>query len=283
VNFKPIKWLNNWKAYSLIKKSGLFNTDYYLDHYPDVKKTGLDPILHFINFGWKEGKNPSDMFNTSYYLKNNEDVAIQNINPLVHYIQFGRLEGRSPAPLMEDKLNNYQDWVELYDTFTDTDKAEIRSHITALKHRPLISILMPADNTPELWLRGAIDSTLSQLYPNWELCISADASSELHVRQLLDTYSCKDPRVKVTYLETNGQIAVALNAALALCSGKFIGLLNQDSILREHALYLIVNELNVHPDADILYSDEDMIDRNGKRHSPFFKPDWDPEKTISEI
>ena len=44
-----------------------------------------------------------------------------------------------------------------------------------------------------------------------------------------------------------------------------------------HALLAVVHELNRHPDADIIYSDEDEIDESGRRYDPYFKPDWNPE------
>ena len=80
-----------------IMDSGLFDPKYYFKHYPDVKASGMDPLLHYVEFGWKEGRNPSKYFNTNYYLKSNPDVKKAGINPLYHYILFGRNEGRKPS------------------------------------------------------------------------------------------------------------------------------------------------------------------------------------------
>lgn len=77
-----------------IAESGLFDADYYLNANPDVRESAVDPLNHFINFGWAEGRDPSPFFETDWYLSNNPDVAEARINPLVHYLDHGRFEGR---------------------------------------------------------------------------------------------------------------------------------------------------------------------------------------------
>lgn len=82
--------------YIIISQSGLFDRNFYLSSYPDVRKADLDPLWHFIKYGWKEFRAPSPHFNTEFYLRQNADVLEQQINPLIHYIKFGALEGRNP-------------------------------------------------------------------------------------------------------------------------------------------------------------------------------------------
>ncbi len=77
-----------------ILKSGLFDEKYYLLTYPDVEKSNLDPLTHYLQIGAKEGKNPSKDFDTKYYLENNSDVKKIGINPLIHYTKHGKREGR---------------------------------------------------------------------------------------------------------------------------------------------------------------------------------------------
>ena len=136
---------------------------------------------------------------------------------------------------------------------------------------------MPVYNTPEEYLRKAIDSVRAQLYPDWQLCIADDASRAPHVRELLELAAAEDDRIKVFFRETNGHISDASNSALSLASGEYILLLDHDDELEEHALYLFAEEILAHPDADIIYSDEDKLNSRGKRIDPFFKPDWSPE------
>ena len=116
----------------------------------------------------------------------------------------------------------------------------------------------------------------NQLYTNWELCIADDHSSDPRVAEVLREIQARDGRVKLHFREVNGHISAASNSALALASGEFIVLLDHDDVLPRHALAAVVHELNRHPDADIVYSDEDRIDEAG-RYDPYFKPDWNPE------
>jgi lipopolysaccharide biosynthesis protein len=90
------------EEYRIIKESGLFDEKWYLEQYSDVKRDNWDPILHYILYGWKEGRNPSPEFDTNYYLFSNVDVALSGVNPLIHYILYGRYEGRRPKENVSD-------------------------------------------------------------------------------------------------------------------------------------------------------------------------------------
>jgi glycosyltransferase involved in cell wall biosynthesis len=181
-----------------------------------------------------------------------------------------------------EELKTYQRWVALYATLTTEDRQTIRSRIEKLNYRPLISVVMPVYNTEERWLRRAIESVQSQLYPQWELCIADDCSTAPHVRGILQEFAAKDERIKVVFRNTNGHISIASNSALELASGEFIALLDHDDELAEHALYMVAQELNAHPEADLIYSDEDKINPQGEVHSPHFKTDWNPDLFYSQ-
>jgi len=176
----------------------------------------------------------------------------------------------------------YQEWVEAYDTLIEDDLGAMRQRSERLPRTPLISILMPVYNTPETWLRLAIESVRRQTYPHWELCIADDASPDIHVRAILEEYRTKDPRIKVLYRETNGHISASSNSALTLATGEVVALLDHDDELPPHALYMVAVELNAHPDAAIIYSDEDKIDETGRRYGPYFKPDWNPALFLTQ-
>ncbi len=167
-----------------------------------------------------------------------------------------------PAPI------EYHQWIQAYDTLTDTDRTLIRARIEQFKIRPKISIVMPVYNIAEQWLRRAIESVQKQLYTNWELCIADDCSSQPHIAPLLKEFAQQDARIKFVIREKNGHISAASNSALELATGEFIALLDHDDEMPEHALYFVAQELNDHPDTDIIYSDEDKIDELGRRMIP---------------
>jgi glycosyltransferase involved in cell wall biosynthesis len=173
--------------------------------------------------------------------------------------------------------SDYQRWIRAYDTLSEADRAAIRQHIDRLAYKPLISVVMPTYNAAEKWLRLALESVRKQLYPHWELCIADDASSRAHVRRVLEEYRAQDPRLIVVFREQNGHISAASNSAIAVARGEFVALLDHDDELSEHALYMVAVELNAHPEADLLYSDEDKIDGRHRRYDPYFKPDWNPD------
>lgn len=175
----------------------------------------------------------------------------------------------------------YDRWVREFDTLSDRDRVLIRAHIDRLAYRPLISIVMPAYDTPAWLLECSIDSVRAQLYPNWELCVADDASPSSHVSELLARAAKNDPRIKWTRRATNGHISAASNSALALASGEFVALMDHDDLLPEHALYEVAVSLNNNPALDMIYSDEDQIDQTGRRMTPYFKTDWNPTLVLA--
>lgn len=81
----------------LLRESGLFNEDWYLQRYTDVAKAGIDPLKHYLGHGAAEGRDPSPDFDTRYYMTANPDVVASGINPLVHYVLYGAKEGRKKS------------------------------------------------------------------------------------------------------------------------------------------------------------------------------------------
>lgn len=172
---------------------------------------------------------------------------------------------------------DYAAWTEKFDRLTDADLAAIRRGIASLARKPLISVVVPVYDTPEVWLRCCIDSVLAQHYPHWELCIADDASTAPHVAGVLAAYAAQDPRIRVVSRERNGHISEASNSALMLARGEFIALLDHDDELAPHALYLVAKAISERPGLKLIYSDEDKLDKDGVRFDPYFKTDWNPE------
>jgi len=185
---------------------------------------------------------------------------------------------RSAAP----EKRTFAEWIRLYDTLTTEKIGEIKHAADKLKGKPLLSVLMPTFNTSEKFLRKAIESVINQIYENWELCIADDASTKDHVRNVLNEYAERDSRIKIVYRKKNSHISEASNSAAEIAKGDFLVLLDHDDELRSHALYWIAKTISQHPDAKLIYSDEDKIDESGLRSSPFFKPDWNPDLFLAQ-
>ena len=93
------------KGYNAIRKNNLFDDEFYLNKYPKVKASGMDPLLHYIFFGFNEGKKPNKDFDGVFYKYHYDDVEI---NPLIHYALYGIDENRQIKVANED-LANFND------------------------------------------------------------------------------------------------------------------------------------------------------------------------------
>ena len=177
---------------------------------------------------------------------------------------------------------SYERWLE------DIEPSQIPSvnqQQEAMKRwcsKPVISVLLPTYNTPEALLRECIESVLEQSYPHWQLCIADDASTQPEVQAVIKEYASADTRICYTLRAHNGHISECSNSALGLATGEWVALLDHDDCLPAHALFEVVKALNQHPQAQIIYSDEDKLDLQGRRCDPFFKPDWSPDLLYSQ-
>jgi GT2 family glycosyltransferase len=149
--------------------------------------------------------------------------------------------------------------------------------------KPLISIVVPVHKVSCEWLEKCIGSVVNQHYQNWEMLLVDDSSQIDSIRQLIETWVSRDNRIRGFYLEQNAGIAGATNFGIKQAKGKFIGFLDHDDELTPDALTWVIWELNENPDAQWLYSDEDLITTTGRCHDPRFKPDFSPELLLSNM
>ena len=177
------------------------------------------------------------------------------------------------------RADEYHDWIAQFDMLTPP---ALRRELRLLPRQPLISIILPVYNPDLKFLEAAIDSVRQQIYECWELCIADDASTDPKVRPFLEKVAASDARIKLTFRERNGHISACSNSALALATGEWCALLDQDDAFAANALALVALEIDRPPGAALIYSDEDKIDESGVRSNPFFKPDWNPELFLGQ-
>jgi GT2 family glycosyltransferase len=173
-------------------------------------------------------------------------------------------------------LSSYETWIDRYDALDRDDVASIRRHIREMTTRPRISLIMPISGVAPVLLKRAVASVAAQLYPDWELCIGGDAATAAAVAGVLGRRR-RDRRVKLITAGPKTGIVAAANAALAASTGEFAALTWPQDELARHALYMVAAELAEHPDAAMIYSDEDDLDARGRRCDPHFKSDWNPD------
>lgn len=168
-------------------------------------------------------------------------------------------------------IKSYAAWVEKFDNFNVHQMASLYADLGRLTQQPLISLVMPVHNTVEEDLIRAIESVVSQIYSNWELCICDDASTASHVRAVLQRYEENNPKIRISYMKTNGHISNCTNEAIGMATGKYIAFFDHDDQLSPHALLRLVEYIEKSPHALVFYSDEDKIDTAGNRFDPYFK------------
>jgi len=293
-------WLENRNPHPL------FDGAYYLRRYPEVAKAKLNPLLHYLRWGLSERRNPNPWFDVCWYLERYPDVAVARADALEHYLCRGAAEGRDAGPifstnyylqehpwLVAEGVNPLMHWVTELASGRATERywnrptplrrnlRPTRSDSTAtganLKQCPLISILIPTFNTPERYLRAAVESVMAQTYPNWELCICDDSSQEESTRAALrELEHGPERRIRVSYRAANGGISRASNDALAMASGDYIAMLDHDDELLPDALLRIVQSIDQDPTVDVLYSDQAYLSAQGEEQEPLLKPDWSP-------
>jgi GT2 family glycosyltransferase len=149
------------------------------------------------------------------------------------------------------------------------------SELATLSERPLISVVMPVYDTEPGYLRAAIDSIRSQLYPDWELVIVDDGSTRPDTRKAVARAVSRDPRITARLLDENAGISAASNRGLELCRGELVAFLDHDDELPPGALLRVASEFSER-EFDVAYSDQDKITADGASVDPFHKPDWSP-------
>lgn len=142
------------------------------------------------------------------------------------------------------------------------------------------SILMPVYKVDVIWLNKAIQSVENQTYKNWELCIAEDFSQDENLRKYLDSKTSE--KIKILYLEENKGISDASNAAAKLATGEYILLMDNDDIIAPNALEEFYNKI-LQTNADIIYSDQDIIDTQDNHRDPLLKPDWSYDLFLSQM
>jgi len=123
----------------------------------------------------------------------------------------------------------------------------------------LISIAMCTYNG-EKYLQAQLDSIVKQTYKNLEIIISDDCSTDSTV-EIIKNYQNADLRIKLYENEQNLGFLKNFEKTIALCSGDFIALADQDDIWKKNKLEKFYNEID---DNVLIYSDALIIDKDSK-------------------
>lgn len=262
-----------------LKRAAAFDSEWYLDQYPDVRQARQDPVLHYLRWGASEGRNPSSRFNTMFYLSRNRDVVKAGVNPLVHYLTHGKEEGRLPAPFVDSrdgrtKLGGLVDYnVSTYDDSAFMERIDsLYGARPDLFDRIKVSIVMPAYNRADM-VEDAIRSVQGQSHSNWELIVIDDGSTD-GTDALVHQYVLSDARVTLLSCDHRG-VSAARNAGLRQATGEIIAYLDTDNTWRASFLRTMVVFMKS-DDHECAYSAQLVVDETGAAtHLRGEEFDWD--------
>ncbi len=179
-------------------------------------------------------------------------------------------------------LDNDYDYGEWYELTKPSQEELAEQRKKLFDFEPKLSIAIPAYKTPERYLREMLDSILGQTYTNWEVCIADGSPKGESLERVLRKYAEKDSRIRYQILGENKGISGNTNMAMDMARGDFLVLADHDDTLTPNALYEVVKAINEHPSCQVIYSDEDKLDMDGKAlFDPHFKPDFNPDLLTS--
>ncbi|MEI6509058.1 MAG: glycosyltransferase, partial [Bacteroidota bacterium] len=149
------------------------------------------------------------------------------------------------------ETKDYELWMKK--NYPDEQKLnQYKNELSSFSFQPKISIILPVYNTPINYLIEALDSVINQIYPNWELCISDDCSTDNMIREMIIEYAANDNRIKYVFRDVNGHISLNSNSALEIATGDYITFLDHDDKLSLDALFQNVKILNNNREIDFI-------------------------------
>lgn len=155
-----------------ILENELFDENYYIGQFNEFD-SDIDPLEHYLKKGYLKGKNPSRKFNTNRYLDTYPDVKITGINPLIHYVLFGIYENRESfseqesiqsrlltKEIFEEKILKKDDyykgrWIYMEEIIEQVSKMDNIN--TVLELGPYKSPLVRGEDVMDLYTKASED------------------------------------------------------------------------------------------------------------------------------
>ena len=213
--------------YFIIKRSGLFKDEHYLMNYDDVRQEDVDPLWHYVKFGWKEGRNPSATFNTDDHLALFPDLLKLEINPLVHHIK------NKQQPFIKPSSNQSEDRHAVVENEVSPGKnkvlqTNIDNDLGKNDNQTVISVIVMSYNQ-KLYINQCLDSILDQR-GNFKMeVILGDDESTDGSDEILQEFVNKYPD-KLCLLPRQSNLGYVRNfkRCIDACSGDYIAFCDGD-------------------------------------------------------
>lgn len=248
--------------------AGYFSQSRLLLHKITALESTLRRISRVIFDLWRFRNNASVIHAALAWLRalGNLQVAYQ----LTVQLRLNRLMG-----------NDYASFIALNDSLSKADVLAMQQQASRLTRRPLISVIMPVRAPMAGVFRESLDAIAQQIYPHWELLLVGDFSADQASHEIACQYQETNPRLRIIAVQADADMAAIFNSALGQAQGEYVVRVGQHDKLPLHAIFCLAQEINKHPDAELIYTDEDSIDETSERSDPRFKPDWNPDLFFS--
>ena len=177
-------------------------------------------------------------------------------------------------------LYSYMDWIEDNEaSFNELSKQTVDAHNFA--YQPQFSLLISGGKKVTSDIINTLESLFEQTYRNWEVCLVTPSGKKITINDTISAFIQADERIRYQLQEQHKQVDPIIQA-LRMARGEFVVMLNAGAILSPNSLFEVIKFLDLSPQIDIVYTDEDHLTDNGlSRKDPFFKPDWSPELMLS--
>lgn len=204
-------------------------------------------------------------------------VKISNLKKTLRYLKKNGI--RKAYYAMKERVQSEREDGYTYELPKEAELQE--QMVKGREFTTRFSILVPAFETKEEYLRAMMDSVLAQTYENFEL-ILADASSTDQVEKVVKSYA--DKRIMYRRLKMNAGISANTNQALMYATGDYAALLDHDDVLTPDALYEMAACIDRYEKKEIelqmLYSDEDKCNET---QSVYYEVNRKPEFNLDLI
>jgi len=215
-----------------------FDYDYYIETYEDIKNSGVDPLHHYITYGWKENRNPTPYFDTEWYRSN---IEIGNMNPFSHWLLVGKYFynlGKTNKQIATLEHKREERDTSLF--IIDPEKYEIKDYIRLVAPKyenPKVSIIIPAYNQAK-YTMACIETILTNTKDvTFEIIVMDDKSPDKEAREIgkyLENITFISNEVNLGFLEN-------CNKGAKLAKGEYILFLNNDTNVQPKWLSSLVD------------------------------------------
>ncbi len=146
---------------------------------------------------------------------------------------------------------------------------------------PRASIVLAVYDPPLTALRSQLSAIADQTTGEWECVVVDDASTRGEVVEMLRTWVGFDPaRRHLIERSSNGGIAAATNDGIDAATGDVLTICDHDDVIHPAALERVLDHFDTHPDDDVVYTDEQIIDADGRVVDDYLKPDYSPRRHL---